>query len=238
MKFPCQLSQRTDGRWTLRHAGPEAGAVEVTAATPAEAEVKMVGELRYRLELCPCTGRATSTWRSRSSKPRGKRRWGRYSCVEAGLACGPLAPAQRLSLTSGNAKKTRSRVSRDFDWIWTSFNQRESVASAILRHSATSFCDMPTRSMPSRIAWGRSRATARRNCTNMSRTEKWRISFLSAASHCRGMPYPWISAAVWILMRRTSKTAARYSKSSSRCHHSAVFALDFSLSQRGQAPAA
>ena len=56
MKFPCQLSQRPDGRWTLRHSGPEAGSLEVTAATPAEVEAKMIGELRYRLELCPCTG--------------------------------------------------------------------------------------------------------------------------------------------------------------------------------------
>lgn len=56
MRFPCQLTRQPDGRWKLRHDGPQVGAVEVTASTRAEAESKMVGELRYRLELCPCSG--------------------------------------------------------------------------------------------------------------------------------------------------------------------------------------
>ena len=34
------------------------GTVEVTAVTRAEAIEKMENELRYRVEMCPCTGRA------------------------------------------------------------------------------------------------------------------------------------------------------------------------------------
>jgi hypothetical protein len=48
--------QLPDGRWRVRHDGNVAGAVEVTASTKAEALEKMRGELRYRLELCPCSG--------------------------------------------------------------------------------------------------------------------------------------------------------------------------------------
>ena len=36
----------------VRHVGP----VEVTAGSQEEALKKMRGELRYRLEICPCTG--------------------------------------------------------------------------------------------------------------------------------------------------------------------------------------
>jgi hypothetical protein len=59
MKFQCTISQQTGGRWTARHAGTgDIGAVEVTGASRAEALEKMENELRYRVEMCPCTGRA------------------------------------------------------------------------------------------------------------------------------------------------------------------------------------
>lgn len=56
MKFPCTISRRGNGQWSIRHVGPDAGTVEVTAESREEAVTKMQDELRYRLELCPCTG--------------------------------------------------------------------------------------------------------------------------------------------------------------------------------------
>ena len=56
MKFPCTVSQSSNGEWSVRHDGSDLGAVEVTAASQGEALEKMRGELRYRLEICPCTG--------------------------------------------------------------------------------------------------------------------------------------------------------------------------------------
>lgn len=55
MKFYCTI-QREDGQWVVRHDGPQAGAIQVRAASREAALEKMRGELRYRLELCPCTG--------------------------------------------------------------------------------------------------------------------------------------------------------------------------------------
>jgi hypothetical protein len=56
MKFTCTASQTEGGRWRLRHDSPEVGCVETVAATRDEALAKLCGEIRYRLELCPCTG--------------------------------------------------------------------------------------------------------------------------------------------------------------------------------------
>lgn len=55
MRFQCILTRREDGRWLVRHTG-EMGVVEATAHTREAALEKMRGELRYRLELCPCSG--------------------------------------------------------------------------------------------------------------------------------------------------------------------------------------
>lgn len=55
MRFRCALSRRDDGRWLIRHSG-EVGIVETIAETREVALEKMRGELRYRLELCPCSG--------------------------------------------------------------------------------------------------------------------------------------------------------------------------------------
>jgi hypothetical protein len=56
MKFPCTIQQLPTGAWLVRYQGPRLGAVSVTAASRAEALAKMRGELRYRVESCPCGG--------------------------------------------------------------------------------------------------------------------------------------------------------------------------------------
>jgi hypothetical protein len=56
VKFPCVLTRLPTGHWTILHEGAQIGRVAATAATRAEAIEKMRGELRYRLELCPCSG--------------------------------------------------------------------------------------------------------------------------------------------------------------------------------------
>ncbi|MCI0642366.1 MAG: hypothetical protein L0Y70_25090 [Gemmataceae bacterium] len=56
MKYPCTMEKRGDGRFLARHQSAGLGTIEVTASTQAEALEKMKNELRYRLELCPCTG--------------------------------------------------------------------------------------------------------------------------------------------------------------------------------------
>jgi hypothetical protein len=56
MCFPCTLTREPDGRWAARHEGREVGAVSARGVTRDEALAKLEGEIRYRLELCPCTG--------------------------------------------------------------------------------------------------------------------------------------------------------------------------------------
>lgn len=56
MRFPCVISQLKSGEWQVRHDSRDVGQVEVRAATRDEAIEKIRGEIRYRLELCPCTG--------------------------------------------------------------------------------------------------------------------------------------------------------------------------------------
>jgi len=56
MKFHCTITRENDNHWRVRHAGGPVGSVEVTAASRERAVEKMRNELRYRLELCPCTG--------------------------------------------------------------------------------------------------------------------------------------------------------------------------------------
>ncbi len=57
MRFACQLSGR-DGHWSVEYAGPDIGPIRVTAATREEALRKMEAEIRYWLEMCPCSGQA------------------------------------------------------------------------------------------------------------------------------------------------------------------------------------
>lgn len=56
MTFACTITQQPGGRWVVRHTGPEVGTVEASAPSREAALEKMRNELRYRLELCPCTG--------------------------------------------------------------------------------------------------------------------------------------------------------------------------------------
>lgn len=56
MKFHCTLTRLRDGRWSARHESHEVGAVDARGATRDEVIEKIEGEIRYRLELCPCTG--------------------------------------------------------------------------------------------------------------------------------------------------------------------------------------
>ena len=56
MTFYCTLTRRSDGHWSVRHSGADLGTIEVAAASRDQALEKMRSELRYRLELCPCSG--------------------------------------------------------------------------------------------------------------------------------------------------------------------------------------
>ncbi len=56
MKFACTLKRLANGDCSVRHSGSALGTVEVTAHTSEEALAKMRNELRYRAELCPCSG--------------------------------------------------------------------------------------------------------------------------------------------------------------------------------------
>jgi hypothetical protein len=55
MRFPCRIEQVAGG-WRAAHESREVGNVQARAATREEAIEKLKGEIRYRLELCPCTG--------------------------------------------------------------------------------------------------------------------------------------------------------------------------------------
>lgn len=55
MKFICQLRQ-ANGTWTAQHAGPTVGPIRVSAPTRDEALRKLEAEIRYWLEMCPCSG--------------------------------------------------------------------------------------------------------------------------------------------------------------------------------------
>jgi len=55
MRVTCTVS-RLPGGWSALHESRDVGRVEVKAPTRNEAIEKIEGEIRYRLELCPCTG--------------------------------------------------------------------------------------------------------------------------------------------------------------------------------------
>ncbi|MEX0712239.1 MAG: hypothetical protein WD278_07805 [Pirellulales bacterium] len=56
MRFPITIERGPGGNWLARHSSKDLGDVEVQAAGRDETLEKMKNELRYRLELCPCTG--------------------------------------------------------------------------------------------------------------------------------------------------------------------------------------
>jgi hypothetical protein len=55
MRFACQLSER-GGTWTAVYTGNDIGPIRVVAPAREEALRKLEGEIRYHLEMCPCTG--------------------------------------------------------------------------------------------------------------------------------------------------------------------------------------
>jgi len=55
MKFLCRISEK-DGAWTVRYAGPDIGPICVTGSTRDDALRKIEEEIRYWLEMCPCSG--------------------------------------------------------------------------------------------------------------------------------------------------------------------------------------
>lgn len=59
MQFLVCVSLQTDGTWLATHESREVGSLRTRAASREEAIEKLRGEIRYRLELCPCSG---ATW--------------------------------------------------------------------------------------------------------------------------------------------------------------------------------
>jgi hypothetical protein len=57
VKFICRISEK-NGTWTAEHASHDIGPIRVTASTRGEVLKKIEGEIRYWLEMCPCTGEA------------------------------------------------------------------------------------------------------------------------------------------------------------------------------------
>ena len=55
MKFVCRIEEKS-GVWTVEHAGPDIGPIRVTGSTRDEALRKIEDEIRYWLEMCPCSG--------------------------------------------------------------------------------------------------------------------------------------------------------------------------------------
>ena len=55
MRFACQVSREGDD-WKLEHASEGVGPIQVSAPTREEARRQMEGEIRYWLEMCPCSG--------------------------------------------------------------------------------------------------------------------------------------------------------------------------------------
>jgi hypothetical protein len=55
MPLTCTIKHLPAG-WLAIHDSPDVGHLEVRALTRKEVLEKIEGEIRYRLELCPCTG--------------------------------------------------------------------------------------------------------------------------------------------------------------------------------------
>jgi hypothetical protein len=55
MKFACHLGE-SGGQWTAEHTSQGIGPIRVTGETREAALEKLEHEIRYWLEMCPCTG--------------------------------------------------------------------------------------------------------------------------------------------------------------------------------------
>jgi hypothetical protein len=58
MKYRCTITRQADGRWSAEHTGSDIGSIRVVADSRETARRDLENELRYRVEMCPCTGRA------------------------------------------------------------------------------------------------------------------------------------------------------------------------------------
>lgn len=56
MTFTCTIQHLAAGQWRARCAAPTVGTLVVTAPGREEVLAKLRGEIRYRMELCPCSG--------------------------------------------------------------------------------------------------------------------------------------------------------------------------------------
>ena len=56
MRFSCTIERLAKGGWMAVHESRDVGEVRVHADTREAVIEKLQGEIRYRLELCPCTG--------------------------------------------------------------------------------------------------------------------------------------------------------------------------------------
>jgi hypothetical protein len=56
MRFPCAIKELPDGQWRAVSSHPAVGTVEATAPQREAVLEKLRREIRYRLELCPCSG--------------------------------------------------------------------------------------------------------------------------------------------------------------------------------------
>ena len=61
MQFPCRFTKTSAGAWTAEHQSDDLGHVRVAADTREAVAKKLKDELRYRLEICPCTGELYDT---------------------------------------------------------------------------------------------------------------------------------------------------------------------------------
>ena len=57
VKFVCRISE-SNGTWTAEHSSTDVGPIRVFAPTRGEVLRKLEEEIRYWLEMCPCTGEA------------------------------------------------------------------------------------------------------------------------------------------------------------------------------------
>jgi hypothetical protein len=55
MKFECRIFLQ-DRTWIAEHASENVGPIQVKAASREEVLQKLEREIRYWLELCPCSG--------------------------------------------------------------------------------------------------------------------------------------------------------------------------------------
>jgi hypothetical protein len=61
MRFTCRFKRSPRGDWIAEHESADLGRVTATANTREAASRKLKDEIRYRLEICPCTGELYDT---------------------------------------------------------------------------------------------------------------------------------------------------------------------------------